>query len=187
MTDADRRRLEAALAAALLLIYAGKARQALDGLALFERTWRITPEIRQRINAFAADRAQKVHDGINQRLDASGADLPPDASPGDHQRARRTSLSEIAAYNAHVLSPFMVAWTGMQALLDVYRGTESETTPGKSRADDTQWTWEQRTSFQDECGDAASASPAPLDELLGIAGAPPPLHPRCLCTLSPGA
>lgn len=170
VSDDDRRRIAEEIAAALLLIYAGKRQQALAQLGREVATGDLPPDAVATVQAFADDRAQKIQDGVNSRMDGS-----------DDPTATAHSIDE---YNATVLLPFLQSWASHRGTLDAYQETPGQT-PGSTAATDRQWLWAQQTDFEDDCSEAAAASPASLDDLLSITGAPPPVHERCQCTLAP--
>lgn len=173
ITDDKRRKIETALVASLLLIYRRQAALSLAQLGLPVDTGPSDPTVTQKIGTFAADRAQKIQDGINKRLAAA-------ALAG----AVRQAKQEIKDYNRDVLTPYMESWATHQAIVDVYASDPAPDGEG-SMLDWVMWTWEQTTDFYDDCTQAEASSPASYDELIGITGSPPPVHPRCSCLLYP--
>lgn len=172
VSDENRRRLEAALVVALALIYAGKSQEAYAALGAAGVTVdsdSLPFAIRSFLASFAADRAQKVQEGINTRI-ATAENVA-------------SMAADIGAYNDTVLAPYIISTVEHKAVLDAFQSTPG--TAGQSAADEHLWTWTQQTSFPDDCADAAGASPASLGELLGIVGGPPPRHERCQCSLDP--
>ena len=174
--EQKRKEIEAALLAALLLIYRGSHRAALAALGVAADPT-VSPDAEKRIAAFAQDRAEKIADGINGRMDAAGQP-DADATPGEQSE-------NISDYNAAVLAPFLRSWAWHQGMIDAYRQTPAQASPDDSALDETSWVWTQTTDYNDECTAADAASPASYDDLIAITGAPPPVHERCQCLLAP--
>ncbi len=172
ITDDKRRKIETALAASLLLIYRRQAALSLAQLGLPVDTGPPDPTVTQKIGTFAADRAQKIQDGINKRLAAA-------ALVG----AVRQAKQEIRDYNRDVLTPYMESWSKHQAIVDTFSGVDDPNGDG-TMLQSAQWTWHQLEPFEDECLEAADASPASYDEIMAITSGEPPRHPRCGCWMS---
>lgn len=174
ITNTHRHQLTDALAAALLLIYAGSRAKALSQLGSQVAALDLPPSVNANVLAFARDRADAIQRGVNERV--AGA---TDAA---------SVAAEITDYNERVLQPYLTSWARHQGLLAAYRETARPggKTAAEVRADGAPqlWVWTQNTDFVDDCTDANDASPAPLADLESIAGTPP-AHPRCQCTLDP--
>lgn len=185
LTATDRDKLEGALLAALLLVYAAKVRATLDHLGLKAQPAIVPGAAKQKLAAFAKLRAQKVQDGINQAIAATLASLPDDATGADQQAALSQCRQKVDEHNDEVLIPFLLKTATAAALIETYQSIQS-TKPGKTLAEAVDWTWRQNTDFEDDCTAADAASPAPLQELIAIGGGIPPTHPGCLCDLIAG-
>ncbi len=184
VNDRHRKELAAALLIALLALYRRRTRQTLDALGLTTTPVVVSASTMAWLTAFANDRAAKAQRGINLRLGQAVTELPDGADAGVQRAALQQARTEMRDYNGTWLVPFLISTVVHQELVDTYRDLPSSM-PGVSLADAVPWTWEQFTSNPDDCAEAAAASPASLDTLLGITGSPPPVHERCLCQLSP--
>lgn len=185
MTDEQRRKLQDAIAAALLLIYRDRAKAAMTRLAAQEAQIGVPLNVREKIDAFARDRAQQVQTGINRRLDKALAGLPETATDADKAQAVAAARRDVERYNAAVLTPFLTSWAAQQAQSDVY-GASTLATGQNARAG-TQWIWTRGSGSDepDSCGDAQDASPNDYDTLVSIGGGIPPIHPHCQCSIDP--
>jgi hypothetical protein len=184
VSNRDRDKLAAALAAALLVAYKDAYAAALKALGRTDEPVTVTREAAARIESFATDRAQKVQNGINARVDAALATLPADA--GEHAKAAAVqSVADGAHEHNHaVLIPFLASWAKHQSLLDAATRTIDPAT-GSLMRDSTLWQWVQTTDYQDDCTDADALGPARLDDIFAVTGGPPPLHENCACSLGP--
>lgn len=169
VSDKQRDQLAAGIALGLAGIYRAKRRQSLRRLQS-DASDAVPADAQKRIQSFAAERAQLVQTGINQRLD--GADDPAQAK------------QEIRRYNAQTLIPFLVSFASHAGTIDTYASTSLPGQNGPAR-DAVTWTWTQMSDCQDVCAAADEASPALYGTLVDIAGGPPPRHPNCACGLSP--
>lgn len=190
MTDEQRQKLERALAAALLLIYRDRSAEAFAQLGQTEILLDIPYDARERIAAFARERAQLVQNGVNQRLDRAIAAEQGTLADGEHPAipsqpgAVHAALAEMRSYNTNTLIPFLAGRAAQYGLVDAYARTPSDT-PGVSMRDGVPWMWTQLSDYQDDCSEAAAASSASYDTLVSLGGSPPPVHPRCSCSLDP--
>lgn len=210
VSDQHRDAFQAALLAALLLVYLGRtseARAAVSQSGLFS----MSGDALATLHAFVADRARLIQTGINARIAQLKTALSAGSTPSERTAATnslplvvRDALSglegaasneerqaahdalkqSIHDYHAGTLGPFMDSTTVHAALIDTYQSVES-ITPGVSMADAVQWEWSQRTQCHDDCEDADAASPASLNTLYAITGGPPAIHVGCACTLTP--
>lgn len=211
VSDSHRDALQAALLAALLLVYLGRtseARAALSQSGLFS----MSSDALATLHAFVADRAQLIQAGINARIAQLKTALSSGSTTAERAAATnslpkpvRDALSglegaatseeratahdalkqSIHDYHAGTLGPFMDSTTVHAALIDTYQSVESAT-PGVSMADSVLWEWVRNTEWKhDGCQEAEDASPAPLDTLIGLAGSAPSVHLGCDCDLHP--
>jgi hypothetical protein len=175
LTDQQRHDLEAALAAALIMIYNHHQQAAFAKLGAVERGLHLSPGAMVKLNAKAREVAASVQAGVSQRLTAAQNEPDP-ATATDQAKAG------IHRYNDATLIPYLVSFAAQSGLTDAYAQTPSDR-QGVSMRDAVLWVWD-RTSgcdFDDPCGDAQDASPASYDELMAITGSCPPLHRRCAC------
>jgi hypothetical protein len=183
VTDDDRHRIEEAIAASALLMYLGAKREAHYALGVSQAP-AADDDQRAEIIDFAAQRAQLVQTGINTRVAAAVAALGDRPAEDEVRAAVHAALAEIATYHAAVLIPYITSWAYHRGLVDAYHETIDPAT-GRPHAESQQWIWTQTTDCVDDCTEAAAASPASVDDLIAIAGGPPPAHPRCACDLAP--
>lgn len=177
VTDEDRERLAAEIAAALALIYQHHAQRAYARLKRTPRALHQGFRIQHTLNAKASEVAGSVQRGVNTRI--ANAQVDP-----ENPDAVAQSQQAMDTYNAKTLVPYLTAWAAQQALSDVYADTPSPT-PGLSMRDAVNWVWTQVTDNPDDCADAAAASPASYNQLVGIGGGEPPVHRNCQCSLDP--
>lgn len=179
------KKLAEAIAAALFLIWRGHAREAWDRLGHAEKALQLPQDVIDKINAFAAHRAELVTTGIATYTQNQLDNLPSDASASDAVQAKEQTQGAIQTYNTMILVPFMARWAQYQSQTWAYDNVEDPNNPDQSMLQATQWAWSQWTEFPDDCTEAEAASPASYDELMAITGSEPPAHERCLCTLEP--
>lgn len=180
MTESDRQKLEAAIAAALLLIYLGRRKQALRNLKQTEDALALTVAERRKIEGFATDRSRLVQQGIAQHIDhAVGA---ADEGAAAATSAVETAHASIRRYNIRTLIPFLASWAKHQAVKDTYQRVRIDDNPATHAQD---WEWTQVTDYSDECQAAAAMGAAPLKDILVVTGSWPPIHSRCQCSLEP--
>jgi hypothetical protein len=184
ISDEQRDAIAAGLLAALLLIYRGRVMAIYAALKL-DLAVTVSAAAQSSLATFAVQRARLIQVGINDRVSAALDALPDDADQQATDAALAAVRQSVETHHTDKLLPVLISAAWHQATVDTYQNTESSQ-PDKSLADVTPWTWTQYTEFEDDCQDAAAASPASLDDLLAIAGDKPPLHVGCGCTLDPG-
>jgi len=183
LSDDDRQKLEAALAAAITLIYQHHQTEAFAQLNALERSLHLTPAAMQKINAKAREVADSVQAGINSRIAAAYDQATQDGS--NPTTAAASARQSIHGYNDTTLTPYLVSWAAQRGVIDAYSAVPNPDLQGQSMRDAVQWEWQQLADYPDECAEAAAASPASYDELTGITGGDPPIHRNCGCSLTP--
>lgn len=188
VAEPDHDTRNAALLAALLLMYRGKAKDArtviangtpmlgLTDMAALGSDLPLSARTQAKLSAFAADLADSIDRGVAQRMAVAGL-------PGKPTVAE--TVRSIEQYNRATLIPYIQSWARHQALVDTYAAIPANDGTGRSMLEAIDWEWEQNSENPDECEEAEAASPAPYGDLIAITGSEPPVHRNCACTLEP--
>lgn len=182
VSDGQRDRLRDAILMALILLYLAHANAARTKLGAAPLT-EVDDATRARLAAYADQRAALVQSGAGIQLDR--ADNAAADARQDPNTVRSAAVASMQRYNRDTLIVGIGLWAMTQATLDTYRSTPDPANPNQSAAAARLWVWRQNTTNPDSCAAAEDASPASLDDLIGIAGDAPAVHPGCLCELFP--